>query len=217
MADPMPDWNQRYLDDDTPWDHEEPSGELVRLLERRALPPGRALEIGCGTGANTAELARRGFAVTTFDLAERAVERARARLADAGLTADVRVAGVHDVGDLGAPFPLVFDRGVYHVLRREPADLAALLALLQRAAAPGALWLSLSGNANEPAEGEGPPLVTAAELTSELEPLFELVELREVRFRAHLQDGSPFAPLAWAALWRRRGTGPEARTTDATA
>ena len=214
---PMPDWNQRYLDGDTPWDHDQPSGELLRLLTSRALPPGRVLEIGCGTGANTLDLARRGFAVTAFDVSALAVERARMRLANVGLSADLRVAGVQDLGDLGAPFPLVLDRGVYHVLQREPEELAALVALLERATAPGALWLSLAGNANEADEGDGPPVLTAAKLVADWEPLFELVELREVRFRAHREDGRPFAPLAWSALWRRRGAGPEARTVEATA
>jgi len=216
----MHDWNQRYLDGDTPWDRDDPSSELVRLLDGRRLTPGRVLEIGCGTGSNTAELARRGFVVTAFDVAQPAVERARARLARAGLAADVRLASVHDTGklkDLGAPFPLLFDRGVYHVLRTEAADLAALLRLLERAAAPGALWLTLAGNANEHIEGEGPPVVSAAEMTAELEPLFELVELREIRFRAHLKDGAPFAPLGWSALWRRRGLGADARTAEAMA
>lgn len=216
----MSDWNQRYLEGDIPWDHDEASGELIRVLEQRALEPCRVLEIGCGTGASTVELARRGFTVTAFDIADLAVERARARLARAGLSADLCVASVHDVEEAWGrvePFPLLFDRGVYHVLRREPDDLAALRALLERVAAPGGLWLSLAGNANEPSEDEGPPVVAAAEMTAELEPLFELVELREVRFRAHLEDGTPFAPLAWSALWRRRGAGAEARTTEATA
>ena len=179
-----------------------------------------AVIIGAGVlgGAIAVELARRGFSVTAFDVSELAVERARSRLADAQLSADLRVAGVHDVGDLGAPFPLVFDRGVYHVLRREADDLAALYALLERITAPGTLWLSLAGNANEILEEEkGPPAVTVADLAAELEPLFELVELREVRFRANKEDGSPFAPLSWSVLWRRRGVGPEARVKEATA
>ncbi|MCB9898560.1 MAG: methyltransferase domain-containing protein [Planctomycetes bacterium] len=211
----MPDWNQRYLDGDTPWDHDEPSGELRRVLDASGLSPGRALEIGCGTGVNALELARRGFAVTAFDVAPRAVDRARARFAAAGLSADLRVASVHDVGDLGAPFPFVFDRGVYHVLQREPADLAALHALLERVTEPGSLWLSLAGNANEPNEDAGPPTVGAPQLASEFDERFELVDLHEIRFRAHLDDGTPFAPLAWSVLRRRRGAGAAARTSDA--
>ncbi len=223
----MSDWNERYKQHDTPWDQQEPSGELLRLLDERAVAPCRALEIGCGTGANVVELARRGFEVTAFDVSALAVERATARVeeagfsvghASAGTSVDLRVAGVHDasLAEL-EPFPLLFDRGVYHVLQREADDLAALTALLERVAAPGALWLSLAGNDNETEEGEGPPTVTAAALVATWEPLFELVDLREVRFRARRDDGSPFAPLAWSALWRRRGVGPEQRTRASTA
>lgn len=42
-------------------------------------PPARVLDLGCGAGRTTGELARRGFRVTAIDLAPRLLEAARQR------------------------------------------------------------------------------------------------------------------------------------------
>jgi methylase of polypeptide subunit release factors len=68
-----------------PWDTGVTPSELVALVEGPgALPPGRALELGCGTGTNATYLARHGWEVVAVDLIDRAVEQARAKAAAAG-------------------------------------------------------------------------------------------------------------------------------------
>jgi SAM-dependent methyltransferase len=51
--------------------------------EVAALAPGTALDAGCGTGAEAIWLAGRGWQVTAADISANALERARARAADA--------------------------------------------------------------------------------------------------------------------------------------
>ena len=53
-----------------------PNGALVD--EAAALAPGRALDLGCGEGADAHWLAERGWQVTAVDLAEVALQRAAA-------------------------------------------------------------------------------------------------------------------------------------------
>ena len=50
-----------------PWDI-GPRDELVRLVENRSIQPGRAIDLGCGTGANAIFLAQYGFEVTGVDI-----------------------------------------------------------------------------------------------------------------------------------------------------
>lgn len=197
-----PDWNARYQAGDTPWDCHSTTHALDRVLREWKLQPCRVLEMGCGTGVNAIHLARRGFEVTAFDLAPQAIERARTRAAQAGATVDFRVADFRQLADLGAPFPFLCDSGLYHCVRRDL--LTDFLDFLERVTAPGSLWLTLTGNANEPRAGEqGPPRLRASDLCVELEPRFALVELRETHFEAtSAPDG--WHPLAWSALWRRR-------------
>jgi len=43
------EWNDRYRDDNLPWDTVQPSSELQRVLGRDPIQPCRAHELGCGT------------------------------------------------------------------------------------------------------------------------------------------------------------------------
>lgn len=60
--------------------------EVDFLVEELRLQPGAAvLDVGCGTGRHTIELARRGFAVTGVDLSEGMLAEARRTAGQAGL------------------------------------------------------------------------------------------------------------------------------------
>lgn len=201
-------WNDRYARQDQPWDTGRPSRELCRLLEQFDVAPSRALEFGCGTGTNATYLAGQGFRVTAVDIAPVAIEAARARALQAGVEATFHVADLLTPIDEqpfweGVPFPLVFDRGVYHALRR--IDVERFTDNVRRATAPDGLYIVLAGNANESHEGEGPPRVHAAQLCDELSDGFHLVQLREFRFDSSTADGRRIRPLAWSVVLRRCG------------
>ena len=69
-----------YLVGFTPWDRDEIPEALSTLVDGGdALPPGRALDIGCGTGTQAVYLARHGWQVTAIEVVERALSRARTR------------------------------------------------------------------------------------------------------------------------------------------
>ena len=192
------DFVQRYAAGQTPWDSGLPDEELVRLLDAGKLTGKSVLEIGCGMGTNAVELARRGFVVTAVDLVDQAIRTARDKARQSEVTVSFRVGNVLNDG-VGGPYDILFDRGVYHGLRLE--DLAGFQGFLQRVTRPGSWWLSLAGNANEQREGAGPPVVHEHEIRAELEPLFDIVELREFRFTTNQPD---FRPLAWSILMRRK-------------
>ena len=206
MAEGPPDWNERYAENNAPWDTGRPSSELRRILQQHDIPRGRVLELGCGTGTNAIFLAQQGFEVTAVDISTLAIERARVKAAEGGVNVTLAAADLLDLPDLGPAFPFVFDRGVYHTVRREALD--GFLETLSRVSAPGGMYLTLAGNANEvrPDE-EGPPRVSAETICRETAPLMELVQLREFRFDKCLKD-TPDRPraLAWSALFRRKAS-----------
>lgn len=70
----------------------------------------RVLEAGCGTGAFSVELARRGAEVSAFDFSPVAVEAARALVAERlpGREIPVRVADIHDPPYEPCSFDLIF-------------------------------------------------------------------------------------------------------------
>jgi SAM-dependent methyltransferase len=75
-------WDARYGERAAPMWSGRPNGRLV--AEVAGLPPGRALDVGCGEGADAIWLARQGWAVTAVDISSVAIGRARAAAATAG-------------------------------------------------------------------------------------------------------------------------------------
>jgi tellurite methyltransferase len=73
-------WDSRYRSQEEPKD---PSPLLIKTATH--LPPGRALDLACGTGRNALWLAERGWSVTAVDGAPAAIEilRQRSSLVDA--------------------------------------------------------------------------------------------------------------------------------------
>lgn len=168
-----------YLLGKMPWDSGVPPPELVEVVEGpHAARPGRALDLGCGTGTNAVYLSRHGWDVTGVDLVGRAVERARGRAASASVAPRLLTGDVTRLGELGVrpAFDLLFDLGCYHGIPEDRRD--AYAAGATRVAAPGALLL-LYGFA--PGQwGRGPLRigVTGAELRRRF-AAWELVEERQ--------------------------------------
>lgn len=192
------DWNMHYESGRPPWETGQPSSELARVIAEQKIQPCRVIELGCGTGFNAVWLAQQGFDVTAVDFNELAIERARQRAIDKGVTVRFEQADVLNLSEGYEPFPFFFDRGCYHAVRR--IDVHGYMSSLKRVTTPGAIGLLLTGNAKEPHE-PGPPVVSEAELHAELEPAFQIVRLREFRFDATEDEGTP--PLAWSCLARR--------------
>jgi methyl halide transferase len=192
------DWNDRYRDGNLPWDTGRPSSELQRVLRQHAIPPGRALDIGCGTGSSSVWLAQQGFDVTGIDVAPLAVERSKERARAAGVKAQFVVADVLNLPDPDRPFSFFLDRGCYHAVRRNAPGYAPAVA---RQLAPGATGLILAGNAREPHD-PGPPVVTEEEIRTEIGAAFHILDLQEVRFDE--APGVPVRFLGWSCLVKKR-------------
>ena len=192
-------WDQRYADSEVPWDSGEVDVHLGGVLERHGIEPGKALEIGCGTGTNTIWLAQQGFAMTGQDIAQNAIARAKAKLAAAGVTCNLFV-GDFLVDEVpGAPYQFVYDRGVFHVFdaAEEQSRFTARVADLLM---PDGMWHSLIGSTDGPPRDSGPPRRSATAITKAVEPHFEILELSSTTFDL----GSHSHARAWVLVARRR-------------
>ncbi len=132
----------------TPWEHagRRAGAQLSRLLDReeaeRNRPLGKALDVGCGRGAHTRELAARGWEATGIDAVHRAVDQAVVAAGDipvrfiAGDVTDL--AGT----DLGTGYDFFLDIGCLHGLSDRHRDAAA--AQLTTVATPTATLLTMA-------------------------------------------------------------------------
>jgi len=193
----MPDWDAMYRLGTPSWESGVPSGELVRVLNEGIVPPGTALELGCGTGADAICLAHYGFEVTAVDSSPTAIERARVRARREDAPVHFVLDDVFEFAQAAGEFDLVYDAGFYHFIRREELD--RLLDLLWRATRPGSYYLALVGSSRERAAG-GPPRVSKRQIYDELGRLFDFVHLCPFRFESPRREKGY---LGWSCLMRR--------------
>src|SRR3990172_1030198 len=97
-----------------PWDTGISPPELMDFISHH--PPGRALDLGCGTGTNVITLAQHGWQATGIDFAQRAIKKAHRKARQAGVNVDLRVADVTRLEELSGLFELILDMGCYHSL-----------------------------------------------------------------------------------------------------
>src|SRR5215212_159672 len=127
------EWNQRYAGSNQIWSG-QPNQALV--TEVSDLPPGRALDVGCGEGADAVWLAQRGWDVTGLDVSRVALDRARLHARDAGVVVRWVRAGLVEAGMPDRGFDLVSAQ--YPALLHTP-DHAPERALLSAVASGGIL------------------------------------------------------------------------------
>jgi cyclopropane fatty-acyl-phospholipid synthase-like methyltransferase len=133
-----------YLFGFTPWDTGTVPHELSSLVEGAgALRPGRALDIGCGTGTQSVYLASHGWQVTGVDDLEKPLRRARARSGATGVSVEWVRADATRLTESGITpgFDLVFDRGCFHGLNAQ--ERAAYASGVTQLATPSATLLMM--------------------------------------------------------------------------
>ena len=126
----------------TPWDGHPLSQRLRDLVEgsgpTRALNPGLALDIGCGTGDSSIYLAQHGWQVTGVDYVSKPLAKARAKAEANRVSVEFVEADVTRLSatGIGAGFDLVVDNGCLHGMSGEDRD--AYVREVTAAAAPEA-------------------------------------------------------------------------------
>jgi len=153
-----------------PWDTGVTPPELERFVASH--PPGRALDLGCGTGTNVVYLARHGWTAVGIDYACRAVAKARQRARAAGVRCELYVADVTRLDFLEPPFHLALDIGCLHSLA--VGDRPRYAAGLARLVRPGGTYLLYAFAPGGPATG-----LTREDVAGTFAPAFRVVSVEE--------------------------------------
>jgi ubiquinone/menaquinone biosynthesis C-methylase UbiE len=120
-----------------PWDTGISPPELFEFIQTHN--PGRAIDLGCGTGTNVITLARAGWQVTGVDFAPRAIKVARKKLKKADIRATLFVKDVTNLEEIDGPFDLAFDLGCFHGIPEDGK--IKYLEELDRILAASGFWL----------------------------------------------------------------------------
>jgi SAM-dependent methyltransferase len=141
-------WDARYAESDRIWSG-NPNPRLVEQVTD--LPPGDALDVGAGEGADAVWLATRGWRVTALDVSQVALGRAAAHAEDAGV-AD-RVTTLHHDVLSGAALPGEFDLVSAQFLHPPTERFAATWRILGAAVRPGGVLLVVGHHPDDLATG----------------------------------------------------------------
>lgn len=161
----------------TPWDQDHVPAELTALVEGPgALPPGKALDIGCGTGTQAVYLAGQGWEVTGLDAVEQPLQAARRRAEDAGAEVRWLQADVTELttSGLDGGFDLIHDRGCFHDLPENARS--AYASGVSSLAPPGATFLLMAFAAGRRL---GPRGVSEDEVQRRFESQWELLSTQD--------------------------------------
>ncbi len=189
------DWDRHHAEH--PWSS-EPDPLLVELAG--PLPPGRALDLGCGTGRNALWLARQGWQVTGIDGSAVGLAKARERALAAGLELELIQADITDQTLATGHYDLV----VMANLHFAPEVLALVLAQAASSLAQAG-HLFLVGHHLDNLGHHGPPMADrlyTEERISELLPPTLTVERLERCERiggSDLDQRHDISLLVWAS------------------
>lgn len=113
--------------------HEPNEQPFNKLIDYEALAGKRVLEVGCGSGAISAQLARHGALLTAIDLTEHAINLTRRRFELCGLEGDVRQMDAEHMEFPDETFDFIWSWGVIH----HSANTEAIIAEMHRVLKPG--------------------------------------------------------------------------------
>ena len=148
-------WDERYRTRDALWSG-QPNPTLV--AEVSGLSPGRALDAGCGEGADTIWLARKGWQVTGIDISTVALDRAAGHAAAAGPETAARITWQQaDLLDW-APGRERYDLATAHYMHFPPGSRDGAFGRLAAAVRPGGTLLIVGHHASDIGVVPRPPI-----------------------------------------------------------
>ena len=108
--------------------------EVMEFLAQAS--PGRALDLGCGTGTNAITLSEHGWQVVGVDFSLKAIAAARRKAARKELSIEFYVGDVSDLSFIAGPFDFALDIGCLFSLKAPDREKYAggLISMLPRGA-----------------------------------------------------------------------------------
>jgi SAM-dependent methyltransferase len=195
-------WDDAYQHNQAPWDIGRPQPSIVHIADNGGLVE-PVLDSGCGSGEHALLAASMGLVVKGVDVAQTAIERARAKARARGLQAEFLVGDVlalAEVPRLEPPFRTIIDVGCFHTFAN--ADRLLYARSLASVTEPGALLHLLCFSEETPGT-QGPRRVTQGELIATFARDWEIEIIEGDMFAvSSLWTGEP--PSAWLARMVRR-------------
>lgn len=191
-----------------PWDIGRPQPAFVELANAGQIR-GAVLDVGCGTGETTLEMAERGHEAWGIDISPNAIDQAKAKARLRGLEdATVFLVGnALEIEHLNRTFDTVIDCGLFHVFSDPEREVYAQQ--LAHVLKEGGLLHILCFSDWEDASWGGPRRVSQAELIDTFREGWRVDDIREARFV--VDPRIRIKGHCWLATLVREGPAPPRR------
>ena len=147
-------WDDSYREaEPAPWDIGWPQPAISGLASGEKLA-GSVLDAGCGTGENALYIAGLGHSVLGIDASPTAVEIARRKARERGITAEFAIADALHLVGMNRTFQTVIDCGLFHTFDAD--ERRQYLASLATVTEPGGILFILCFSDGTPQTGPHP-------------------------------------------------------------
>jgi len=195
----QPGWDTAYTAaEPAPWDIGRPQPAFVRLADDGLLS-GRVLDAGCGSGEHTLLAAARGAEAVGIDISPAAIERARGKAAERGITARFEVADALSLGQFGLTFDTIIDSGLFHVF--DDHDRARYVASLASVLRPGGTCYLMCFSDRQPGT-QGPRRVRQDELRAAFSDGWAVASITAGEFEVNRNFGATSVQASLATIHR---------------
>lgn len=202
---PDPFFDQAYRGR-PPWDIGRPQPAFVELANAGAIS-GSVLDLGCGTGEVSLDLAERGHEAWGVDISPNAIDQARAKAKLRSLDATFLVGNALELEHLNRKFDTAIDCGLFHVFSDPERELYAQQ--LTQVLHEGGTLHVLCFSDWEDASWGGPRRVSQAELIDTFRDGWRVDDIREARFV--VDPRIRIKGHCWLATFVRDGKAPPKR------
>ncbi|NUP13586.1 MAG: class I SAM-dependent methyltransferase [Polyangiaceae bacterium] len=194
MSDALPPSRfQAAYEGTPPWDIGRPQRSFKELLDKGGVR-GPILDVGCGTGENALAFAAAGYEVTGVDIIARAIDKARDKARERGVSATFEVADALELGKLQRSFSSVVDSAVFHVFNDE--DRVRYVASLAHVLEPGGRYYMLSFSDAEPTDWGGPRRISRAEIEEAFRDGWKIESIEPTRLETTFHENGGHAWFA---------------------
>jgi len=194
---------ENFYDGPAPWDIGKPQGTFVAVADRVTGP---VLDAGCGTGEHALFFAARGHRVTGIDFVGKAIQRARRKAAERGLSVEFSIKDATMLGDWAERFASAIDCGLFHVFSDD--DRRRYVGGLAQVVEPGGRLFLMCFSDEEPGT-EGPRRVSRQELYDAFTDGWQVESIQpaqiEINPRFTEVEFSEGGPKGCFAVIRRKG------------
>src|SRR6516225_9098600 len=192
---------EEFYSGKAPWDIAGPQTAFAAIADRITGP---VLDAECGTGEHALFFTARGHRVTGIDFVGKAIQRARRKSAERGLSVEFLVKDATMLGNWCERFASVIDSGLFHVFSDD--DRRRYVEGLARVLEPGGRLFLMCFSDEEPGN-EGPRRVSRRELYDAFADGWEVESVEPARCEIHPEftevQFSEGGPKMWFAVFRR--------------